>query len=68
MRAANKLFEFGRTLLVVKANGAKIVNVPFEASLTDICGRPFEAVIILDIGHIIKTTDQAIISTKKDSK
>jgi hypothetical protein len=68
MRAANTLYPFGRTLLILKEGSSEIVNAPFESSLTDICGRPFEAAIILDIGHIIKTTDEAINSNKKDTR
>jgi hypothetical protein len=67
-RPANTLYPFGRTLLILKEGSAEIVNAPFEASLTDICGRPFEAAIIIDIGQIIKTTNEAIILTKKDTK
>jgi hypothetical protein len=66
MRKPNELYEFGRTLLVVKKSGAEIVNAPFEASLTDICGRPFQEAIILDVGPIILAVDEAIISNQKD--
>jgi hypothetical protein len=66
MRAANELYEFGRTLLVVKSTGSEIVNAPFEASLTDICGRPFQEAIILDVGPIIKPVDEVLISNQKD--
>ena len=62
----NSLFAFGRTLLVFKPTGAQIANAGFNDSLTDICGRPFESAIIVDIGHIIMAVDQALISTTKD--
>jgi hypothetical protein len=61
MRPANTLYEFGRTLLLVKASGTQIIKADFNASLTDICGRPFEAAIIVDIGQIIRTVDQEIL-------
>jgi MerR HTH family regulatory protein len=61
------LYEFGRTLLVVKPSGAEIVNAGFNDPLSDICGRPFQAAVIIDIGQIIATVDQALISTTKDS-
>jgi hypothetical protein len=64
MRAANGLYEFGRTLLVLKKSGAEIVNAPFEASLTDICGRPFQSAIIVDIADVIKTIDKTLTSIK----
>jgi hypothetical protein len=67
MRLPNTLYEFDRTLLVVKTTRAEIINAPFESPLTDICGRPFEAAIILDIGQIIKATDEAIISNRKNT-
>jgi hypothetical protein len=70
-RAATKfagLFEFGRTLLVVGTTGAQIVNAEFNATLTDICGRPFHAAIVLDIGQIIQAVDQALNLTKEDNK
>ena len=66
-RTANTLYPAGRTLLLVKSSGAEILNAPFKSTLTDICGRPFEAAIILDIGQIIKTVDDKLISTKKDT-
>ena len=62
----DKLFEFGRTLLVTSVSGSQIVNAAFNAPLTDICGRPFQSAIIIDIGPIIAAVDQALISTKKD--
>lgn len=68
-RAATKfvgLCEFGRTLLVVRPTGAQIVNADFNATLPDICGRPFHAAIVLDIGQIIQAVDQALTSTTKD--
>jgi hypothetical protein len=63
-REANTLYEHGRTLLVVKSDGAEILNASFEASLTDICGRPFQAATIIDIGQIIKAVDENLISLK----
>jgi hypothetical protein len=70
-RAATKfagLFEFGRTLLVVGTTGAQIVNAEFNAALTDICGRPFHAAIVLDVGQVIQAVDQALNLTKEDNK
>jgi hypothetical protein len=64
-RNSNSLFEFGVTLLVIKQRGADIVNAPFEASLSDICGRPFESATILNLTHIIKTVDDRLISLKE---
>src|SRR5258708_15053318 len=70
-RAANTLFEFGATLLVVKKSGAEIVNAPFNASLTEICGRQFEAVVIVDVGHIVRAINEELknlISKRKYNK
>ena len=64
-RPPNTLYPVGRTLLILKEGSAEIVNAPFEATLTTICGRPFEAAIILDIGQIIKAVDDKLISTEK---
>jgi hypothetical protein len=66
MRPANELYEFGRTLLVLKSSGTQIVNADFNASLTDICGRPFETAIIVDIGQTIRAVDEALAKLKKD--
>jgi hypothetical protein len=65
-RPANTLYALDRTLLVVKANGTQLIRSDFNASLTDICGRPFEAAIIVDIGQIIRQVDQDL--SKKDIK
>jgi hypothetical protein len=67
-RGANALYEFGRTLLIYKATGAQILNADFNASLTDICGRPFETAIIVDIGQTIRAVDEALAKLKKDNK
>jgi hypothetical protein len=63
-RQANSLWEFGTTLLVIKQRAAEIVNAPFEASLSDICGRPFESATILNLTLIVKTVDEKLISIK----
>jgi len=63
-RAANTLYPFDRTLLVMKATGTQITKAGFNDSLTDVCGRPFEAAIIIDIGQIVRAVDQEI--SKKD--
>jgi hypothetical protein len=63
-RPANTLYPFDRTLLVVKATGTQIIKADFNASLTDICGRPFEAAIIIDIGQIVRAVDQEL--SRKD--
>jgi hypothetical protein len=65
MRQANTLYEFGRTLLVVKSTGAQVINADFNASLPDICGRPVEAAVIIDVGQIIKEVDEALNNEKK---
>jgi hypothetical protein len=67
--AAASLFtglnDFGRTLLVIGASGSQIVNADFNAPLTDICGRPFKAAIIVDVGAITKTIDDTLLQTRK---
>jgi hypothetical protein len=68
MRPANELYEFGRTLLVMKSSGTQILNADFNASLTDICGRPFETAILVDIGQTIRAVDEALAKLKKDNK
>jgi hypothetical protein len=57
-------YEFGRTLLVLRPTGWQIVNAEFNAPLTDICGRPFEAAIIVDVGAITKTIDETLTNQK----
>jgi hypothetical protein len=63
-RPANTLYEFGRTLLVKKSAGVEIRVEDFNASLADICGRPFEAAVIIDLGSIIRAVDHALNSRK----
>jgi hypothetical protein len=69
MRPANTLYEFGRTLLVVKNSGAEILNADFNDSLTDVCGRPFDAaiiiIIIIDIGQIVRAVDHPALHQQR---
>jgi hypothetical protein len=67
-RPANTLYPNGLTLLIVKAGNAEIVNAPFESTITDICGRPFESATILNLTHIIKAVDAKLISLKGKTK
>jgi hypothetical protein len=67
-RPANTLYENGRTLILFQPSGTRIVNSKYEDTLIDIFGRPFEAGTAIDIGQIIKATDEAIISTKGKTK
>jgi hypothetical protein len=59
-RNAGDVFEFGRTLLIKKAGGSRVVNVGYDDSLIDILGRPFEAAIIVDIGQIARAVDSEL--------
>jgi hypothetical protein len=68
MRAANTLYEFGRTVLIHTEEGTTIKNLDADESISDVLGRPFQSSIIIDIGQILKAVDDAIISTKKDNK
>jgi hypothetical protein len=63
-RQASAVFEFGRTLLVVKTTGPQIVNVDYDASLSDIFGRPMPATIIIDIGQVIDEVNVKLSSLK----
>jgi hypothetical protein len=69
-RAANTPFEFGATLLVMKSTGAEIVNAPFNSSLTEICGRQFEAAVIVDVGQIVRAVNKELkeLISKRKSK
>jgi hypothetical protein len=64
-RPGNTLYPFDRTLLVVKASGTQIIKADCNATLTDICGRPFESAVIVDIGSIVKTIDDVLNSKKE---
>jgi hypothetical protein len=59
-RPAGKPFQYGRTLLIVNACGSRIVNCGFNDALFDICGRPFQAAVIVDVGQIIATVDSIL--------
>jgi hypothetical protein len=59
-RQANKPYEFGRTLLVTNGSGSRIVNAGYNDSLIEICGRDFEAAVIVDVGQIIRDIDAAL--------
>ena len=60
------LHQFGRTLLVIGASGSQIVNADYDASLSDICGRPFQSAIVVDIGQIVSTIDENLTNKKED--
>jgi hypothetical protein len=64
-RQASAVFEFGRTLLVMKTTGPQIVNVESNSSLTDVCGRLYDAAVIVDVGQIIAGVDEALNSETK---
>jgi hypothetical protein len=63
-RPANKTFELGRTLLLVNASGAQIINADYNASLIEVCGRTIIAAATIDIGAIIKDVDSKLTSIK----
>jgi hypothetical protein len=65
-RVANGHFEFGRTILLLKNNGAEILNVNSGASLDDVFGRPIDGATIIDLERITTTINKAIISNQKD--
>jgi hypothetical protein len=59
-RAANELFEFGRTILIHTEAGTTIKNLDADVSISEALGRPFTPAIILDIGPVINELDQKI--------
>jgi hypothetical protein len=59
-RAANELYEFGRTVLIHTATGTIIKNLPADASLSDALGRPMTPAIVLDIGPVIEELDSKL--------
>jgi hypothetical protein len=61
-RPTNRPFDYGRTLLVKNACGSRIVNCGFDDSLIDICGRPFQAAVIVDVGQIIAAVNSVLAS------
>lgn len=66
-RAANELWEFGLTVLVHTGTGiTSIVNIDPESSLSAVFGRSFNSAILVNIGPVIKTVDEAIISNRKN--
>jgi hypothetical protein len=64
-RQANAIFEHGRTLILFQPSGTRIVNSQYEESLADILGRLFSAATLVDVGQIIKATDEKLISIKR---
>jgi hypothetical protein len=62
-RRANMLFEFGRTLIVISKTGAAIVNAPFDALLSDVCGK--DGAFVIDIGPIIADVNQKLSKLKR---
>jgi hypothetical protein len=58
-RAAGKLFETAKTLLVVRPTGAVVVNADFDASFVDLSARGI-SIIVLDLNKIVAQVDLAL--------
>jgi DNA-binding transcriptional MerR regulator len=67
-RPANDLFEFGLTVLVHTESETSIRNLDPNESLSEAFGRNFEPAFILNVGPIIRTVQDAIISNGKNNK
>jgi hypothetical protein len=68
-RAANELYEFGLTVLIKTEHGTTIKNLESDASLIDACGRPFTAVVAIDLGQIVREVDDALnTETKRNTE
>lgn len=67
-RVANGLYEFGRTILLLRNDSAEILNAEPGAALDDVFGRPLDGATIIDIGRITTAINEAIISTKGKTK
>jgi hypothetical protein len=54
----------------MKSTGTEIVNAPFNSSLTEMCGRQFEAAVIVHIGQIVRTINEELkkLISKRKSK
>ena len=61
-RRANTLYEFGRTLIVIKGGNAAIVNAAFDAPLSDVCGK--DGAFVTDLGPIIANVNQKLSQLK----
>ncbi|SHN71567.1 hypothetical protein [Bradyrhizobium erythrophlei] len=61
-RHANTLFDFCRTLIVIKEGNATIVAAPFDALLTDVCGK--DGAFVIDLGPIIADVNQKLSQLK----
>jgi hypothetical protein len=58
-RAAGQLYPEGRTILVVTAEGAKVVNTNFDVTLTDATDRA-ETCLVIDCNQIVQQVDAVL--------
>jgi hypothetical protein len=56
----SRLFDFGRTFLVIDANDTHVVNVDYDERLTD-ATRRVSCAIIVDCNQIVAQVDAALI-------
>jgi hypothetical protein len=61
-RAANELFEHGKTVLFHTEHETTIRNVDSEDSLFDLLGRPMTPAILVDIGPIVAEVDNKLLN------
>ena len=54
--------------MIHSESGTSIRNIDPDSSLSEVFGRSFEPAIILNVGPIIRTVHEAIISNQKDTK
>jgi hypothetical protein len=64
-RAANELYEFGKTILIHTSAGTTIKNIDSDESIASVLGRPMPPAIVLDIGPIIEKVNSKL---KKETK
>jgi hypothetical protein len=62
-RAAGDLFPQGKTILVVSAEGAKVVNTTFDAPHAEVTNRAATA-ITLDLNRVVQQVDSILKGTK----
>jgi DNA-binding transcriptional MerR regulator len=58
-RAANESFKQDRTLLVLRATGPMVINLPYDADFCDLADHG-TAFVAIDCGKICKEVDEAL--------
>lgn len=63
-REPGEIFKHAKTVLIIDPDGAKVKNIPFDASIADVSNHSV-CTITVDINRIVDSVDKILKETKK---